>query len=87
VNAELARLRAELDDVRAGGDAAVEGTNSRFEVPLSAMELPKDEKPLPSNPDDYFANAPLPDPLYQQPANGQGTRARDVPLPPITIRM
>ncbi|MEF1261013.1 conjugal transfer protein TraB, partial [Vibrio harveyi] len=38
VNAELARLRAELDDVRAGGDAAVEGTNSRFEVPLSAME-------------------------------------------------
>ena len=28
-----------------------------------------------------------PDPLYQQPANGQGTRARDVPLPPITIRM
>lgn len=87
VNAELARLRAELDDVRAGGDAAVEGTNSRFEVPLSAMELPKDEKPLPSNPDDYFANAPLPDPLYRQPANGQGTRARDVPLPPITIRM
>ena len=27
VNAELALLRAELDDVRAGGDAAVEGTN------------------------------------------------------------
>lgn len=87
VNAELARLRAELDDVRAGGDSVVEGTNSRFEVPLSAMALPKEEKPLPSNPDDYFANAPLPDPLYQQPVNGQGTRARDVPLPPITIRM
>lgn len=74
VNAELARLRAELDDVRAGGDLVVEGTNSRIEVPLSAMELPKDEKPLP-------------DPLDQQPVNGQGTRARDVPLPPITIRM
>lgn len=87
VDAELARLRAELDDVRAGGDSVVEGTNSRFEVPLSAMELPKEEKPLPSNPDDYFANAPLPDPLYQQPASGQGSRARDVPLPPITIRM
>ncbi|EHK7541299.1 conjugal transfer protein TraB [Vibrio cholerae] len=74
VNAELARLRAELDDVRAGGDLVVEGTNSRIEVPLSAMELPKDEKPLP-------------DPLDQQPVNGQGTRTRDVPLPPITIRM
>ncbi len=49
VNAELARLRAELDDVRAGGDRAVKGTNSGFEVPLSAKELPKDEKPLPSN--------------------------------------
>lgn len=87
LNDELAQLRSELNEVRNKQSEVAKGDNLRLEVPISAMELPKEEKPLPSTPDDYFANAPLPDPLYQQPVNGQGKQARDVPLPPITIRM
>ena len=87
LNDELAQLRAELDEVRSQQNNVVEDEKSRFEVPVSTMEIPKQEPPSLSNPDDYFANAPLPESIHQQPISSSRSRGGDMPLPPVTIRM
>lgn len=90
VNAELERLRSEVEGIKQAGDPPVSDTGSRFEVPVSAMDLPEQPKqpePLPSNPDEYFAQAPLPEP-YATPAAQAGTgRRAAVPPAPIAIRL
>lgn len=90
VNAELERLRSEVEGIKQADDPSVFDTGSRFEVPVSTMDLPEQPRqpePLPSNPDEYFAQAPLPEP-YATPAAqaGMGRRA-DVPPAPIAIRL
>jgi len=87
VNDELARLRAELDEVRDSQTEVPKGTNNRFNVPISAMEIPEKGKPLAPNVDEYFANAPLPDSAYQTSVSNQKMQEGDSSLPPNTIRM
>lgn len=86
-NAEVVRLRTELEEVRSSQGTASEHANVPLEVPISVMAIPIEDKSMPSNPDEYFANAPLPDLAYQPSVSDQGTRVRNAPLPPITIRM
>lgn len=87
VNDELARLRAELDEVRDSQTEVPKGTNNRFNVPISAMEIPEKAKPLAPNADEYFANAPLPDSAYQTSVSNQKKQEGDSSLPLNTIRM